>query len=509
MILNNRKYGLGIGYFLCALGLALFAGGMCLLRPSPSPNQDNRTHFGSTLDLRISRQHLFQLRLKREEAIQRQILFSADADWVRAHLQTDSERIPVKIRLKGDWTDHLKDEKWSFRVKCDSGMAWKGLRVFSLQSPHTRAFLHEWALHRFLEDQELLTTRYDFVHLRVNGADLGVYAVEEHFSKELLESRGRREGPIMKFEEGGLWSVRDREFQEGVDLAGKLPVFPASTAMPFQPVKGMKDPVLAGQIAIANNLMFQYQQGTVPFDQLFDLEAMGKRQAILDVFGAHHALYWSNTRFYYNPFTSKLEPVIFDGFAEPDPQPVIESAFLGVGMNERTSFGDAEEKLGTLLFAEPAFLEAYYGALHQFDSSFLEDWLVALKPETEARKRYLKREYLLQKSNFDLERNKIRVIQSTLEAVDLPSAVRIQWLDNTTLEVENQSPLALKMDWLELQDSSRQVHYLEANSEFAPLRTYTFTCIPDRIEVRVVGAKAGVEIWNRDQVIIKEPLPFP
>ena len=29
----------------------------------------------------------------------------------------DDEENPVRIRLKGDWTDHLIGEKWSFELK--------------------------------------------------------------------------------------------------------------------------------------------------------------------------------------------------------------------------------------------------------------------------------------------------------------------------------------------------------------------------------------------------------
>ena len=39
-----------------------------------------------------------------------------------------------------------------------------------------------------------MAVRYKFVNLTINGASMGVYAMEEHFSKELAESRNEEMG---------------------------------------------------------------------------------------------------------------------------------------------------------------------------------------------------------------------------------------------------------------------------------------------------------------------------
>ena len=41
-----------------------------------------------------------------------------------------------------------------------------------------------------------LDTKYDFINLYLNGEDLGLYVIEEFFSKILLERNKRRNGPI-------------------------------------------------------------------------------------------------------------------------------------------------------------------------------------------------------------------------------------------------------------------------------------------------------------------------
>ena len=46
------------------------------------------------------------------------------------------------------------------------------------------------------------------VDVTVNGKDLGIYALEESFTKLLLESSKFREGPILKFLEDPIWDER-------------------------------------------------------------------------------------------------------------------------------------------------------------------------------------------------------------------------------------------------------------------------------------------------------------
>ena len=57
-----------------------------------------------------------------------------------------------------------------------------------------------------LEYQEgLISLRYFFVDIKINGDNKGIHAVEEHLNKELLENRGAREGIIFKFRNDEVW----------------------------------------------------------------------------------------------------------------------------------------------------------------------------------------------------------------------------------------------------------------------------------------------------------------
>ena len=84
--------------------------------------------------------------------------------------------------------DHLEGEKWSFRVRLKNDNAILGLKKFSLQHPSRRGYLKEWFFHTTLKRENLFNLRYFFVKIILNGEDLGIYALEEHFDQILIEN---------------------------------------------------------------------------------------------------------------------------------------------------------------------------------------------------------------------------------------------------------------------------------------------------------------------------------
>ena len=67
-----------------------------------------------------------------------------------------------------------------------------------MQHPRTRNYINEYIFHKFLQYEKLPHLRYQFLPTYINGKYLGIYALEEHFGKELIENSNLREGPILK-----------------------------------------------------------------------------------------------------------------------------------------------------------------------------------------------------------------------------------------------------------------------------------------------------------------------
>jgi hypothetical protein len=268
-----------------------------------------------TLTLDIKYKDLHHIEQKRAEALQRGILLTSDEDFVPARLSHGDETYPAKIRLKGDWTDHLETDRWSYRIQLKDGRKLFGMRRFSIQHPATREFHLEWAFHENARAEGLAATRYRFVDVVVNGTPKGIYALEEHFAAELLESQERRAGVILKFDEGPLWINRLRvgstlADEKSSDIAPNH--FRQAAVDAFGAKQIASNPDLAHQRDAGIALLRAFVSGERPAAEIFDIDLLARYLALTDLWNADHALSWSNYRFYYNPITARLEPIAFD-----------------------------------------------------------------------------------------------------------------------------------------------------------------------------------------------------
>lgn len=369
----------------------------------------------SVLELEIEEKALKKLEQKRLEAFEKGILESTDKDWVKAKLsEPDQDAFPVEIRLKGDWLDHLIGKKWSFRVKTAPAYAWKNMKTFSLHTPSARYFLREWLLHQLWEKEDVLTTRYDFVELRLNGESLGIYAYEEHFDKQLLESRARREGPILKLSESGYWAGIQRQLES----YGYLRQNAEHSAMQkenaqtevFKEKRLIENPALREQFETARDLMFQFKERTESVASIFEIERLARFYAIADVLNAYHGIKWHNQRFYFNPVLSKLEPIGFDGYGEkPEPQFTIQ------GHGALHPILAQENSFTATLFSDPDFIRNYIQALERISSkAYMDTFLDSLYSTLQPRLEWLQLEFPDYKLNIEDLKREIAYVHSLI-----------------------------------------------------------------------------------------------
>jgi len=263
------------------------------------------------IELLISDSDLISLKQNRDSAINLGIIKPSLKKYIKGVLKYRNNEIPIKLRFKGDWVDHLKGDKWSFRVVVLGENSFKGLKSFSIQSPHTRTFLDEWLMHKIFKKEDILTTRYELIDVKLNDKQLGIYAYEEHFEKQLLESSNRREGPILKFNEEGLWETRINKKFYNIPF----PYFEAAEVIPFKKNKTLKNSTLNKNYNYATQLMLKYKELNGNLNEIFNLEKVAQYYALCDLGRVRHSLHWHNQRFYFNPIINKLEHIGFDCFA--------------------------------------------------------------------------------------------------------------------------------------------------------------------------------------------------
>ena len=297
-----------IHFFLKTIGILILA--LVLFRCAVNNEEPSLKNF-ELIEIQIPDSSLKILEKNKEKALELGIITPDLKKYLGASLVYNNKKIPIKLRFKGDWIDHLRGNKWSFRISILGDNSFNGMKTFSIQSPETRSFLEEWLIHKLFIQEDILTTRYDFKEVKLNGVDLGVYALEEHFQKQLIEHNKRREGPIVKFDEEGIWETRiKKEF-----YTTSFPFFEAANIIPFKKNKTLKKTSLVKNFNRASSLMLDYKKLNGDLNQIFDLEKVAKYYALCDLARVRHAFHWHNQRFYFNPVSNQLEHIGFDCFA--------------------------------------------------------------------------------------------------------------------------------------------------------------------------------------------------
>ena len=323
------------------------------------------------LKIFVSKAGIEKLKDKRYEALQKGILETEDGDYVRASIIYLNDTLKANIRLKGDWLDHLYGPKWSFRIKLRKNDRWEGMRSFSIQNPLTRGYLHEWIAHKFLDEEDVLTTRYGFIPVELNGKSVGIYAYEEHFDKHLVESRNRREGPILKLSEDNFWIARKVYINTKENY--NLPELKAASILPFKMNRTMNSPILKNDFIIAQNLVEKFRNGDFPLYDIFDLEKLAKLHALIDVTRAHHGLAWHNKRYYYNPVLCKLELILFDGFTEHQVMSWRNEPIMGNFNIDKIDLCYNYEMMNHRMMEDQDFTNLYYKYLAEYSNkNYLE-----------------------------------------------------------------------------------------------------------------------------------------
>ena len=376
----------------------------------------------------------------KEDAYAEGVHFS-DGSWNKGILSFNEGPIPIKARFKGDWLDHLIGNKWSLRIKTRKGNTFHRMKEFSVQSPESRYFLHEYLAHQLFLETGLLTTRYDFAPLYFNQTSRGVYAIEEHFTKQLLEFNLRREGPILKFDENPMW--KGNALHKGLDALPGWKAFPnyeTSRILAFGSSQITEDESFRQKFLIGHSLLYQFKNRLAPIDDLFEIDKLAKFLALSDLHQGKHGATWHNLRFYYNPISCKLEIINYDNFT-----PEFQSR--GREANMALNFFQETEKFKykhfyTYFFTSKKLREAYIKAVEHYSSdTFVNSFYNKIEPQLKAYQKLINIEfphYSIERSflleNARLYRNDLVVIKERNNSGFYDSLVIIDHIPNFSFD---------------------------------------------------------------------------
>jgi len=362
------------------------------------------------LHIVINKDEFEKIRKLRNEALDKGLLQTEDDSWVKAMMINADDTYKIKMRLKGDWLDHIKTPQWSFRIKIKKGKSFDGMIVFSIQDPATRDFLNEWLMHKVFQDEGIISPKYGFIPVSINDSLNFIYAYEEHFMKQIVESQKRREGPILKFDDGAYWMdilLGKKDVKKG------YAVYNAATISPFIESKTIKNPTLYSEFLIAQNLAYQHKNFLTPISDVFDIKKLAKYFALVNVQRLYHGALWINQRFYYNPITSKLEIIAYDLFTEAGVFDLYNRPVFGDFNAKTANIHYPSEKILLYMFADSAFVKNYIFYLKKYSQkSFWDSVFVKYSDQINYNEHLLQRQFKYYKfdkdffySNAELVRN--------------------------------------------------------------------------------------------------------
>ncbi|MFI3250372.1 MAG: CotH kinase family protein [Eubacteriales bacterium] len=239
----------------------------------------------------------------RAEALELGVLHTDEESVVSGKVKAEGENYSADIRLKGDWTDHLQTDQWSYRIELKGDYCIYGLQKFSLQPIVTRNGIWEYLFYELYREQGGVAIRYDFADVYVNDVYLGVFAVEEFMEKRVVENSLNREGPIIRYNETAMWE----RWSYYNDLTAPIQEYTV-----FSENKTTQSENLNQYAGYAITMINKYIYQGEPVENVFDIEKYIQVYSIADLFSAFHGRREHNMRHYYNPVTALLEPIPFD-----------------------------------------------------------------------------------------------------------------------------------------------------------------------------------------------------
>ncbi|MBA3900312.1 MAG: hypothetical protein H0X62_08915 [Bacteroidetes bacterium] len=227
------------------------------------------------------------------------------------------------------------------------------MRTFSLQHPGTRQYTYEWVYHQMLKAEKVIALRYKFINIIINGKDLGIYALEEHFDEELIADNNSLKGPVFRFNPNLYWVDRYNEILKD-KVTSEFASYSSSNFEIYREKKTLSDPIQFEYFLKGTALIEAFRRGELPADSVFDIKKQAKFYAVMDLLGGHFSMDWSDIKFYYNPVTSRLEPVGYES-CSLFPTLKIAGNYRYKPVEKGTFINDFHNNL----FSNPAFFKEY------------------------------------------------------------------------------------------------------------------------------------------------------
>ena len=284
-----------------------------------------------------------------------------------AKLTLNGIKYRVELSMTGQYLDHIGPDRNSFNVKVKDDKTIMGMSKFKLLIPATRGYLADWVGHEMQSREGLVVPRFDFVEVKINGENKGIFAIEESYNTDLIENNNLRDGIIFR---PGLEKIT-------VLNQGKI----------------RKDINRQNRVTNLENIWQSYLNGEISPEDIFDLEKFAVDYATTDLISGLHSKFLLNLRYYYNPITNLVEPISREfGFMRNGYELIgkEKTNIFIKALYEDSELSVNDKKFHKKIFSSFAFQKLYAKNLERLsDVVYLDNFLILIEGEMTKKERII------------------------------------------------------------------------------------------------------------------------
>ncbi len=307
----------------------------------------NRKNQHKKIEINIPFEELEKIKNDRKKALKLKRLINPTE--VNISIKFMGKNYKARARIKGDLSNHWSNNKqWSLRIELRNDKTIFGLNSFGLMAHENRDFPYNYLIEEMLKSYGLLNTVYHPVKVKLNGENWGIMLLEEQYSDSFFARNKIKEAPIFRFRSEINEQLKSKhknipnidniiKWQGYLDVSSGYKKVYKKTNIP-----GEKTNETLYSVAKSIHQSLELNQEEY-FDQIInflDVEKFAKAYAIISVFGSNTSLNYNNIRYYLNPYTLKLEPILRNHLSKEISENFVIKQKIFLLLSKQTNFKD-------------------------------------------------------------------------------------------------------------------------------------------------------------------------
>jgi hypothetical protein len=378
--------------------------------------------------------NVMKLENARDSALKRGFISQEDQSIVsKAEIRKNNEIYKVDISPTGFLLDMIGDKKKrAYKVKVKKNSTIYSMSEFKLLPPKSRFYLTELIGQNLAKKEGLISINYFFINLFFNGDDLGIYAVEEHLTKELIEKNNKRNGIIFSYNQdtGKIKIFNEKKYLKNGEFNKEQINF----------IKSIWNGSINNPKKILDHI---------------NIDKFSRYFAIIDLMDGFHALE-NNSLFYLDPISLTIEPILreFNSYRYVDGPP----SYDWISINQFSKVKNNSsfyKKFYSELFNNSDFLNNYVKNLEKLSNkTYLDNFFKNNKKKFKKQLSYIHKSY----PTYNFPEEYIYLKQDQIRKHLSQKKILLSKINsNNIIELENLSKYPLKIIKIE----NKKINYIK------------------------------------------------